>query len=1144
MGLHFLSAARSGWSVMSVSVVAAAFALSACAAKKNTEIIVAVQTDVQVPKDLDSVKITVLSFGASQFEQDYPVGPGGVRLPSTIGIVAGKDPSQPVDVIIVGSFKTKKRVLREARLKFAEGRTVLMRMPLRFACFDRADCPTDQTCVAGACQGIDVDVDKLPDYSDPQVFGDPSASSSDGAVTGAGASAGCFDPVGCLSATTGLASTDDPCVFDATAVADKPLSVVLRALDVGTAGQLGFCTDSGCRVPVDFDVDEGWSFTDAAQKKVRLAKGICDAIVAKKWAVEATTACGTKTISVPLCDLGAAGGDAGPGVDVGVDTALDAPSDDVLAEDVSPDDGAADATPDATLDATIDTTPDATPDSTVDDIGGDSTFGDSGVDSTLGDTDVDSTATDGTVFDSTLADTTVDPSDSGVDSSLADAGGDVGVDSTPVDSGPLPPLALPSRALLVTSEEHACRLATDGTVQCWGGNSIGGLPFASTASTSTPARVPSLSNVAALGLAQYFGCALATDRTVKCWGDNSWGQLGDGAPGTPHSTPAAVIGLPSNVASLSLSRWHACVSTTDGLVYCWGNNDYGQLGDGSTTARSSPTLVPGLTGVARITAGSNSTCAVLSDGSAQCWGRNYSGELGDGSNTNHPSPNVVPGLTGVDSIAMGSMHVCARSKDGSVRCWGDNSFGQLGDGTTVQRLSPTIVPGLTGVSELSLGGNHSLALTTDGVVHAWGSNSSGQQCKTGGDALSPAAVAGLSSIASVSAGGDLTCARGSDGNYRCCGVDLNGELGDGRVLERHSPGKVPGLAGATSIATGARFACSILSDATVSCWGENDKGQLARSLTSVGDSTPKPAVGLSSITQLALGHSHGCALTSAGAVLCWGDNGQGQLGNGTTTSTATPTAVPSLTSGVSQIAAGGLTTCALLATGEARCWGYNNEGEIGDGSTIARYVPTAVSGVSTATKISVGDGSGHACAVLADKTVRCWGSNNVGQLGDGTTGGQSSYPLTVVTLTGATDVALGYDHSCARKTDGTVSCWGSSYGGAPSATPLATSIAGLTSVSSLTAGERETCVLHVDGSVACWGSNYEGDLGDGTTTDSSTPVAVPGLSGVGALAAGQFFACARLTDGTARCWGSNYDGQLGDGAPVFRATPVVLTPAP
>ena len=299
---------------LAVSTVAIALGLPACASKKTTELVIAVQTDVQVPKDLDSVKVKVLSFGSVQFEQDYDVGPGGLKLPATIGIVPGKDDTQPVDIVIVGSFKGKERVLRQARLKFASDRVVLMRMPLRFSCFEKTDCGSDQTCVAGVCQGVEVEVSKLPDFSNDAVFGPGGATNGNG----------CFDPLVCLTSTTPLVGrSDDPCTFDlgggaSTGPVDdggsavdaaappksfdstKPLTLLLR---VDVTKQTGFCSGGECKVPLDYDPDEGWFYVDGTHAQARLAPNLCQRLKGGAFlGIGVTDACGTKNIETPFCD--------------------------------------------------------------------------------------------------------------------------------------------------------------------------------------------------------------------------------------------------------------------------------------------------------------------------------------------------------------------------------------------------------------------------------------------------------------------------------------------------------------------------------------------------------------------------------------------------------------------------------------------------------------------------------------------------------------------------------------------------------------------------------------------------------------------------------------------------------------------------
>ena len=302
-----------GWGIAAVVMAAAA---PGCT-KKNTELMIVVQTDVRVPKDLDSVRISVQSYGAVQFEQDYPVGPTGVHLPASIGVVSSHDGSGPVDVIITGYFKSTARVLRKARLGFAKGRTALVRMPLRFSCYDKLDCGEGLSCVAGQCQSVDVDVEQLPEFSEATAIGDPSPQPGDPFD-------GCFAPIACFREAIALTPSGDGCTFDTYLLHGISPTVALR----GAPGGLGFCDDTGCVIPVDFDLAEGWSWVDSRQQAIRLAPGLCELARKRSLGVEATVLCGTKTTERVYCDEGSNPiGDGGGDVsfdDVGPDARDDA----------------------------------------------------------------------------------------------------------------------------------------------------------------------------------------------------------------------------------------------------------------------------------------------------------------------------------------------------------------------------------------------------------------------------------------------------------------------------------------------------------------------------------------------------------------------------------------------------------------------------------------------------------------------------------------------------------------------------------------------------------------------------------------------------------------------------------------------------
>ena len=533
---------------------------------------------------------------------------------------------------------------------------------------------------------------------------------------------------------------------------------------------------------------------------------------------------------------------------------------------------------------------------------------------------------------------------------------------------------------------------------------------------------------------------------MKCWGANEHGQLGDNSSNYRFS-PVDVVGLASGVVAITGGGAHTCALTAVGGVKCWGWNGAGALGNGSTADSWIPVDVTGLaSGVAAIAAGAEHTCANTRAGTVKCWGWNFGGQLGNNNAAYPPAltPVDVQGLPiATTAVAAGGMHSCALNTASGVVCWGLDNFGQLGDNSIVERLTPVGVPGLaSGVSAISGTYGRICVVTASGGVKCWGGNY-------------------FTRLPGNSWGQPLT------------------------------PVDVPELAtGVTAIATGRAHACVLTTAGGVKCWGEGFNSDWV---------TPIDMPGLASgVTSIAAGDDHTCALATSGGVKCWGANEHGQLGDNSTSYRLAPVDVTGLASGVVAIGAGEARTCAVTASGGAKCWGENSSGQLGDGSTTDRLTPVDVSGLASGVA-AIAPGGGHTCAITTAGAAKCWGDNEFGQLGDNST----VQRLTPVDVSG-----LG------------------------------------SGVAAISAGKYfHTCAITTSGGAKCWGGNGYGMLGDNSTLLRSVPVDVAGLAtGVTAISAGGHHTCALVGAGEVKCWGSNFSGELGDGGAGFRPYPVeVLT---
>jgi alpha-tubulin suppressor-like RCC1 family protein len=371
----------------------------------------------------------------------------------------------------------------------------------------------------------------------------------------------------------------------------------------------------------------------------------------------------------------------------------------------------------------------------------------------------------------------------------------------------------------------------------------------------------------------------------------------------------------------------------------------------------------------------------------------------------------APPVVTFASVAAGGAHTCALTPSGAAYCWGRGESGQLGvpsptttcttdAGPYPCSMVPVAVGGGLTLAQLAGGGAHTCGLTGDGSAYCWGSNASGQLGDNSTSARdAPVAVATVLKFASLDAGAQHTCGLTTDGAAYCWGRNDRGQLGDGTTSNRPVPVAVTGGLTFRLVAAGGfsiGHTCALTTSGDASCWGDNERGQLGRGTSDVAaHPTPAPVSGglTFAVVTAGLGR-HSCGRTAAGAAYCWGENSFGALGSGSTTDSPVPVPVSGGLAFVQLIAGGFIGhTCGLTGSGAAYCWGDNEVGQVGDGTTVDRLAPSAVTGGLAFTSLDAG--FRHTCGRASTGTLYCWGSNGAGQLGTNSNS-PSAVPVKVV----------------------------------------------------------------------------------------------------------------------------------------------------
>jgi alpha-tubulin suppressor-like RCC1 family protein len=639
---------------------------------------------------------------------------------------------------------------------------------------------------------------------------------------------------------------------------------------------------------------------------------------------------------------------------------------------------------------------------------------------------------------------------------------------------------------------------------------FGQLGTGTTTWSATPTAVTMPTNVTFTAINAGFThtCALTASGTAYCWGNNIFGQLGDGST-EDSTTPVAVV-MPAGVTFVAIvvSTYHTCALTASGNVYCWGINRTNQLGNGTTTDSSVPLIVTMPTGItfSSIATSGYSTCALTASGAAYCWGSNTFGQLGIGSTSNAAVPTAVTMPTGITFvfISVGRYHTCALTASGAAYCWGLNLGGSLGNGTTTNSTVPVAVTMPSGITfdTISTGWNHTCALTAAGIAYCWGQNSGQVGDGSTTNRTTPMLVSmptGMT-FTDIMAGATHTCALAGNGLAYCWGTNTNGQLGLCNCITYTRPSQV-GMACATNTAT-----------ATITVTPSDTR-------TSTTTQTP-------SLTRTPTNtHTPSNTRTETNTPTNTRTPSKTRTYTPSNTATATPQQLA-----LKKAAIGNLFVIGLLQDGTLVAWGKTTGSIIpitlkgktfidvaatldtvfaleSDGTL--RYFGACSDGLCTVPDdaktdiIAIGAGARFAYAVRSDNTIIGWGKNDFAQVTI------PSFATNIIAVDG------GARHVVALRADGTVVGWGDNSLG------QARQPDGLKNIVAVSAGEDHSCALSNVGEVICWGGGSKSAWG---TIPKGTKDYIK-------IAAGRFCTLAIKADGTLMRWGKedfSFTGQITD----------------
>ena len=699
---------------------------------------------------------------------------------------------------------------------------------------------------------------------------------------------------------------------------------------------------------------------------------------------------------------------------------------------------------------------------------------------------------------------------------------------------------------IATGGEHTCGIKADNTIWCWGLNDSGQLGSGSNARSSEEIDITPDTNWLLVATGTNHTCAIRDDNTLWCWGDNTRSQLGDGSvpnpsdenyPDDKNLNIPKQIGTQTDWIAISLGDEFSCgiraISDTDKRIYCWGDNSDGQLGqDPASNPLAAPQDATAMTDWASISTGHDHSCAIKQDQTLHCWGDNIYGQLGQGNTADSFTPVQVASGSLWTDVATGNGHTCGIKDDATLWCWGNNATGQLGVGNTSHQAIPTQISHENDWLSVFAGNGTTCAIDSDHIGFCWGLNEKGQlgngvSTETGG----PRMFDTSDNWNSLDSGGEHTCGLKDDSGLMtlwCGGGNSFGQLGIGSTTNQAVTVQIKGSDGLhdywDSFSTGHYHSCAIDNSQALYCWGNNSHGQLGKG--TVDGNVPanwtlaKVTAGADDWSIVGAGASHTCGIKNSTELWCWGDNATGQIGDGGSGAGLRVSSPTQITSDMwLDVAVGGFIdsthtegghTCGIKIAalndteGTLWCWGENDFSQLGNEATTNEASPTQI-GFET-DWASIDAGNQHTCAKKTDDTLYCWGRHTLGQTGVGAsnTTFTQSLPGQISGTWG--DYDLGYNSNCGVNASNALFCWGDN--------------------------STKQITSNVDDEIP----NNQGYLavpGDASFTQDWQAVAMGKTHGCGIRED-------NLGNRTAHCWGEGAQYQLGDGN-AWKETPLRLS---